>query len=101
MRMYARMYARAYDCQDSTGHTTSTPTDKEYRRKREEHRQSIQTKFAIVGRSTRKNEKKVKKKFVNKEKGRIFVTEIKQQTSITTKSKQYENTNIQNLQKRN
>ena len=24
VRMYARMYARAYDCLDSTGHTTRT-----------------------------------------------------------------------------
>ena len=33
------------------------------------------------------------------EKGCIFVTEIKQQTRLT-KSKQYENINIKNLQKR-
>ena len=39
------------------------------------------------------NEKKYKKsqkKFVNKEKGCNFVAVIKQQTSITTKSKRYE-----------
>ena len=31
-RMYARVYVLTYDCPDSTGHTTSTPTDTEHHR---------------------------------------------------------------------
>lgn len=50
VRMYARMFARAYDCQDTTGH--GTPPEHQHR-KREEHKKSIQTKFVIVGRSKR------------------------------------------------
>ena len=62
VRMYARMYVRVYDCQDSTGHTTSTPADTGHRRKREEHRTTgIKTKFVIIERFTRKKRKKLKK----------------------------------------
>lgn len=96
MRIYARMYMRVYDCQDSTGHGTRPEhTAGTHRRKMED---TGKTKFAIVGRSTHKKQKKVKKKFVNKEKGCIFVTEIKQQTSLTIKLQSNENIDIENLQ---
>ena len=54
VRMYARIHKRVHMI-------VRTTPDTEHHRKREEHRQSIQTKFAIVGRSTRKKQKKLKK----------------------------------------
>lgn len=53
--MRVRIYARVYDCQDTTGH--GTPPEHQHR-KRED---SGKTKFAIVVRSTHKKQKKVKK----------------------------------------
>ena len=57
-----RVYARVYDCQDSTGHGTPpehrTRSEHTTTGKREEHRQ---TKFAIGRRTTRQQRKKVKK----------------------------------------
>ena len=61
-RMYARVYARVYDCQDSTGHTTSTPTDTEHqRRKREEHGKAYKQNLLFLGDRHANIEKKVKK----------------------------------------
>ena len=53
-RMYARVYARAYDCQDTTRDTGTLPEKSGTQAKHK-------TKFVIVGRSTRKQRKKVKK----------------------------------------
>ena len=82
VRACVRMYARAYDCQDSTSDTRRT----------HDHRQSGKACiYRYNCRQWKKSTKKVKKNLEIWKSRRIFVAVIKKQTSLTIKSKQYEN----------
>lgn len=80
------MYARAYDCQDSTGHTTTTRThdqDQDQDQHQDQHTSGKERNTSKAGKPTyigrlpanKKKYKKKLKKFGNKKKGCNFASE--------------------------
>lgn len=69
-----RIYARVYDCQDSTGHTTSTPTEHTTTGK---GRNTGNRHIYVFSHTLKKSIKKVKKKFGINKKGCNFAPAIK------------------------
>ena len=76
VRVCVRMYARAYDCQDSTSGTSGTHTNGTHdHRKREDLGKTEKPVYICMFAGTEKKYKKSLKKFGNTKKGCIFAKE--------------------------
>ena len=94
VRVYARMYARAYDCQDSTSDTRRTHTTIKGR-----NTGKHKTKFTIVGRSTRQQRKKSIKKVKKNLELRKKVVPLQYQNDKTKKEKHMKKSNTEKLER--
>ena len=71
------MYARAYDCQDSTGYTINTPTDTAHHWKRDDSGKAEKPTYIGKIADDEKKYKKIKKNLEIWKNRRIFVAVIK------------------------